>query len=128
MSRRYHLIKLVLLCALLASRLAFVAVSGCDSKRDPVRELVEHDASGSAAAIAACQRRQNLPAEACRAVAMRAADHVLLLAPPSRLDCEDAIELAERLAPERLHALAGNCCRGELGKQLADVCTRIGSK
>jgi hypothetical protein len=115
------------LLALVAALLALVAAAGGCKQRehDPMRELVEHDTTGSAAAMAACSTNRTLPVDACQRVAARGADHVLRLEPPTRLDCEDAIELAQRLAPEKLRPLYDKCCHGEIGLQIASVCKSI---
>lgn len=95
---------------------------GC--KQDPVRELVEKDTTGSAAAIAACQSRSDLPVTACKRVAARAADNVLLVERPNDLQCGDALVLADRMAPEKLGALALKCCHGALATEVEAICKR----
>jgi hypothetical protein len=114
-------------------RLGLIAVAlalaaGC-AKRDPLRELVEKDTTGSAAAMAVCARPEGTPppVEACKRVGARGADNVLAMAKPNEVQCADAMELAERFAPEKLTALAAKCCYIENGLDSASeaICKRL---
>jgi hypothetical protein len=103
---------------------AIAALVGC-KKQDAVRDLVENDTSGAPAAVAACLGRRDLPAGACRRVAVRVADNVVAAERPNDLQCGDALELANRMAPEKLVVLAGKCCHGALASEIEAICKRV---
>jgi hypothetical protein len=97
---------------------------GC-KKHDAIRDLVENDTSGAPAAVAACLSRRDLPVDACKRVASRVADNVVAAEHPNDLQCGDALELADRMLPEKLGALAGKCCHGALATEVEAICKRL---